>query len=99
MSHLLRPLIRSIAIALALVVLVSRAYGNITQDLGPLLSAGAAIVFPGSAEFLIATDRDNRQDPPTYAVVVEVATESDVQQTVSAYCRSIYFKPRLLVSY
>ncbi|KAH8645772.1 putative FAD-dependent oxygenase [Xylariales sp. PMI_506] len=58
------------------------AHLNITQELGPLLSPEAAIVFPGSPEFLIATDRDNELNPPTFSVVVEVATESDVQETV-----------------
>jgi hypothetical protein len=53
--------------------------------LGPLLSAEATIAFPGSAGFLAATDRDNEQNPPTYAVVVEVATESDVQETVGVW--------------
>lgn len=74
--------VRSVAIAFSLLVGLSRAYPNITEELGPLLSPNAAIIFPGSAEFLVATDRDNEQNPPTYAVVVEVATESDVQETV-----------------
>lgn len=74
--------VRSVAIAYSLLVGLSRAYPNITEELGPLLSPNAAIIFPGSAEFLVATDRDNEQNPPTYAVVVEVATESDVQETV-----------------
>lgn len=55
---------------------------NITDELGPRLSEEAALVFPDSAGFLVATDRDNEQDPPTFAVVVEVATERDVQETV-----------------
>lgn len=83
MYFLQRPVLQSIAIALALAVDISRANTNITDELGPLLSSGAEIVYPGSTEFLAAIDRDNRQDPPTYAVVVDVATESDVQETVS----------------
>lgn len=71
------------ALGLALFYAVSVAYANITKDLGPLLSPGAEIVFPGSAKFLAAIDRDNRQDLPTHKVVVEVATERDVQETVS----------------
>lgn len=76
-----------LAIGLALVYAVFGAHANITEELGPLLSPSAEIVFPGSAEFLAAIDRDNRQDPPTYKVVIEVATERDVQETVStSYC-------------
>lgn len=76
-------LIRSVAIAFSLLIHFSSAYPNITKELGPHLSPSAAIIFPGSSEFLVATDRDNEQDPPTFAVVVEVASESDVQETVS----------------
>lgn len=83
MSLLSKSFLRSVAIAFFFLVNLSSAYPNITKELGPLLSSKAAIVFPDTAEFLVATDRDNEQDPPTYSVVVEVATESDVQQTVS----------------
>ena len=83
MSLLTSSFVRSVAIAFSLLINFSRAYSNITEELGPLLSPNAAIIFPGSAEFLVATDRDNEQEPPTFAVVVEVATESDVQETVS----------------
>ncbi|KFY48029.1 hypothetical protein V495_01670 [Pseudogymnoascus sp. VKM F-4514 (FW-929)] len=82
MALLTSAFIRSIAAAFFLLARLSCAYPNITQELGPLLSPTAAIIFPGSAEFLVATDRDNEQDPPTYAVIVEVASESDVQETV-----------------
>lgn len=58
------------------------AYPNIEDELGPRLSSSATIVFLGSAEFLVATDRDNEQHPPTFAWVVEVATEGDVLETV-----------------
>lgn len=83
MSLLTSSFIRSVAIAFSLLVHFSCAYPNITKELGPLLSPGAAIVFPGSPEFLVATDRDNEEYPPTFSVIVEVATESDVQETVS----------------
>ena len=83
MSLFTSSFVRSVAIAFSLLINFSRAYSNITEELGPLLSPNAAIIFPGSAQFLVATDRDNEQDPPTFAVVVEVATESDVQETVS----------------
>jgi hypothetical protein len=83
MLSLANLILRWVAIASPLLVDSSYVYPNITTELGALLSPGAAIVFPGSAEFLVATDRDNKQSPPTYAVVVEVATESDVQETAS----------------
>ena len=88
MSLLISSFIRLVAIAFSLIHF-SCAYPNITKELGPLLSPGAAIVFPGSPEFLIATDRDNEEDPPTFSVIVEVATESDVQETVSFCLRWI----------
>jgi hypothetical protein len=86
MSLLSKSFVRLVAIGFALLINFSCASSSITKELGPLLSRKAAIVFPGSAEFLVATDRDNEQDPPTYSVVVEVATESDVQETVSLRC-------------
>jgi hypothetical protein len=86
MSLLSKSFIRLVAIAFALLINFSCASSSITKELGPLLSRKAAIIFPGSAEFLVATDRDNEQDPPTYSVVAEVATESDVQETVSLRC-------------
>jgi hypothetical protein len=89
MTLLTSAFIRSIAAAFFLLAHLSFAYPNITQELGPLLSPTAAIIFPGSTEFLVATDRDNEQDPPTYAVIVEVASESDVQETVSFCLRCI----------
>ncbi|KAI0125392.1 FAD-dependent oxygenase [Xylariales sp. AK1849] len=92
MLFLTSCLFQWVAIASSLLIDSSHAYANITAELGPFLSPRAAINFPGSAEFLAATDRDNEQDPPTYAVVVEVATEHDVQETVRyANCHSIPF--------
>ncbi|RDW63408.1 hypothetical protein BP6252_10953 [Coleophoma cylindrospora] len=82
MARLTTSFVQSVAIAISLLINFSRASPNITAELGPFLSSDATIIFPGSAEFLVATDRDNEQAPPTYAVVVEVATESDVQATV-----------------
>lgn len=75
--------VRSVVVAASLIAGCVSAYPNITQELGPRLSSNAAIIFPGSAEFLLATDRDNEQDPPTYKVVVEVDSEADVQETVT----------------
>jgi hypothetical protein len=89
MSLIASSFIRSVAIAFSLLIRFSCAYPNITRELGPLLSPGAAIVFPGSAQFLVDTDRDNEEYPPTFSVIVEVATESDVQETVSFSLRWI----------
>lgn len=74
-------LVRFVAVALSCLITFSNAF-NISKDLGPQLSPNAAIIFPGSTEFAVATDRDNQQDPPTFSVVVEVATEKDVIKTV-----------------
>ena len=82
MSLLTSSFVRFGALALSFLITFSSAF-NISKDLGPQLSSKAAIIFPGSAEFLVATDRDNEQDPPTFSVVVEVATENDVIKTVS----------------
>jgi hypothetical protein len=82
MSLLTSFFVRFGALALSFLTTFSSAF-NISKDLGPQLSSKAAIIFPGSAEFLVATDRDNEQDPPTFSVVVEVATENDVIRTAS----------------
>jgi hypothetical protein len=82
MPLLTSSLVRFVALALSFLITFSIA-ANISKDLGPQLSSKAAIIFPGSAEFLVAIDRDNEQDPPTFSVVVEVATENDVIKTVS----------------
>lgn len=83
MTLLTSSFVWSVAIRFSLLANFACAYPNITKELGHLLSSKAAILFPGSAEFLIATDRDNELYPPNYAVVVEVATENDVQEAVS----------------
>lgn len=55
---------------------------NVTAVLGPLLSAGASIYFPGSDGFDNATDRWQTWKAPTLEVVVQVASEQDVEQTI-----------------
>lgn len=55
---------------------------NITSTLGPLLSPAAQIHLPGSAGFNTSTDRWQEWAPPSFAVVVQVATEEDVQETI-----------------
>jgi hypothetical protein len=55
---------------------------TITSTLGPQLSPNAQIHLPGSAGFNTSTERWNSHITPTFAVVVEVATEADVQATI-----------------
>lgn len=60
----------------------SHAIVNITNSLGPFLSADAQIHLPGSAGFNKSTDRWQDYAPPTFGVVVQVAEDRDVQETV-----------------
>jgi len=55
---------------------------SIDSTLGPDLSEKAQIHLPGSAGFNSSTERWNSYITPTFAVVVEVSTEADVQATV-----------------
>ena len=55
---------------------------TIESTLGPHLSSKAQIHLPGSAGFNTSTDRWNSYITPIFAVVVEVATEADVQATI-----------------
>jgi hypothetical protein len=57
---------------------------DIVQELGPLLSPGASITIPSGPDWdnLIARGSFPRVHP-SYLAVVEVATEEDVQVTVS----------------
>jgi hypothetical protein len=55
---------------------------TINSTLGPQLSASAQIYLPGSAGFNTSTERWNSHITPTFAVVVKVATEADVQATI-----------------
>lgn len=55
---------------------------NITNTLGPFLSPTAQIHLPGSAGFNTSTDRWQDFAPPSFAVVVQVASEKDVRETV-----------------
>lgn len=60
---------------------------NITADLGPQLSPGASIFLPGSSQFESATTRwQQHYRSPSFRAAVQVATERDVQQTVSRTC-------------
>ena len=55
---------------------------TIASTLGPRLSTRAQIHLPGSAGFNTSTERWNSHVTPTFAVVVEVTTEADVQATI-----------------
>lgn len=57
---------------------------NIATDLGAHLSSGANVWLPGSTAFNTATTRWSSLDTPGISVVVEVATENDVAETVQA---------------
>lgn len=56
--------------------------GDISSVLGPHLSSGAHIYLPGSGEFTQAATRWSAYQAPNFTVLVKVATESDVGETV-----------------
>ncbi|KEF59086.1 uncharacterized protein A1O9_03930 [Exophiala aquamarina CBS 119918] len=56
--------------------------GRLEYELGPLLSPGASIFLPGTAEFRDKTTRWIDSLSPDIGAVVAVATEEDIQQTV-----------------
>ncbi|PYH41618.1 putative FAD-dependent oxygenase [Aspergillus saccharolyticus JOP 1030-1] len=55
---------------------------NITAELEPRLSPGARIILPNNTDFELATYRWSTFAQPRFTVVVEVATERDVEETV-----------------
>ena len=55
---------------------------SVQKDLGPLLSKGATLYFPGTPQFANATSRWSAYAEPQIAVVVEPATAEDVSTTV-----------------
>lgn len=55
---------------------------DILKVLGPQLSTGAQIYLPGSNQFTKATTRWSAFKAPSFAAVVEVANQNDVQETV-----------------
>lgn len=57
---------------------------DIGTVLGPKLSSGAHIYFPGSMGFQESTDRWSSYKAPNFTIVVEVADENDVSETVSS---------------
>lgn len=74
--------IRRLLITLAVLapVLLSLRLGN--DKFAASLSDRARILLPGSKEFADASLRWSSANSPTYSLVVQVATEADVQQTV-----------------
>lgn len=73
---------------------------DILSELGPSLSSNASIFLPGSQQFTNATTRWQVYDEPNITVVVQVATESDVQETVSeARDLSCFFVDLLQIKY
>ncbi|KAI0970445.1 FAD-binding domain-containing protein [Xylaria arbuscula] len=55
---------------------------EISAVLGPKLSPEATIILPGGSDFAGITARWREHQAPAVSVVVKVATESDVQETV-----------------
>ncbi|APA15090.1 hypothetical protein sscle_14g098600 [Sclerotinia sclerotiorum 1980 UF-70] len=55
---------------------------NFTYDLQPLLSSSAEIYYPGSEGYINATTRWDAYTKPGLDVVVKVACEEDVQETI-----------------
>ncbi|KAI9707020.1 MAG: hypothetical protein M1820_004608 [Bogoriella megaspora] len=62
--------------------ITAAAIGNLTVDLQPLLSKNAAIYYPGSEGYANGTTRWSASIKPGLDVVVKVASEEDVQNTV-----------------
>ena len=58
-------------------------FTDFAAALGPILSPGASINFPGSDKFANATSRSSAYGAPKFAIAVDVATEDDVANTVS----------------
>jgi hypothetical protein len=62
---------------------LSSSVPNITADLGPKLSNGAQIYLPSSDGFVEGTTRWSSYKAPNITVVVQVANENDVAETVN----------------
>ena len=62
---------------------------TVQKGLGPLLSKGATLYFPGTAQFANATSRWSAYAEPQIAVVVEPATAEDVSTTVRSLQQSL----------
>ncbi|KAK7967152.1 uncharacterized protein PG986_001429 [Apiospora aurea] len=60
----------------------SQKFSDFARALGPVLSPGASINFPGTDEFANATTRFSAYGAPDFAVTVDVATEGDVDNVL-----------------
>ena len=67
--------------------------GNSFNDLQPLLSSAAEIYRPGSEGYINVTTRWSADTKPGLDVIVKVASEEDVQATVSSLRRPMLFEP------
>ncbi|KAK8034591.1 hypothetical protein PG993_009586 [Apiospora rasikravindrae] len=72
----------------------SQKFSDFAAALGPILSPGASISFPGSHKFADATSRYSTYGAPGFAVTVDVASEGDVDNTV----RKIFFSTKVNVA-
>lgn len=61
--------------------LIPRA-ADVQRQLGPLLSKGASLYFPGKSQYENTTDRWSAYAKPTIAVVLEPGNSQDVATTV-----------------
>lgn len=61
--------------------LVPRA-ADVQRQLGPLLSKGASLYFPGNSQYENLTDRWSAYAKPTIAIVLEPGNSQDVATTV-----------------
>ena len=61
---------------------ISPSVANIQSQLGPLLSKGATLYFPGTPQFENATSRWSAYAEPNVAIVVQPAADEDVATTV-----------------
>ena len=84
MANSIRPFL---LLAAFLATLVSADIGNLTSGLAHKLSEGAEIYYPGSTAYKTATTRWSASIKPGLDAIVKVASEKDIQATVSS-CRS-----------
>lgn len=76
------PIMKALVLA-GLVATVCADIGNLTTGLQPQLSNSAEIYYPGSAGYTTATTRWSASIKPGFDAIVKVASEEDIQVTVS----------------
>lgn len=59
--------------------------GTLANDLKPLLSSAAEIYYTGSVGYVNATTRWSAETKPGLDAIVKIASEKDVQATVSLF--------------